>query len=669
MTLANLGFFLLFTCFILSIYGAIAGLVAAKLRHRRLYRSTKYALTLTAVLSVIAAIMLWFLFFQREFAVNYVFKNSSLDLPLRYTFTAFWSSLEGSHFLWTVFLTLCSTLAIWTHAKDNEHIMPYVASAMLMVQVFMYYLLISHSDPFVLQLPARPNGQGMNALLQNPYMAIHPPLLFIGYTTLVAPFAYSIAALFYGDITEGWVRTARRWALVSFAFLSASITLGGRWAYVELGWAGYWAWDPVENSSLMPWLLCTALLHSLLVQEKLGHLKRLTIILSVLAFFMSFMGTFITRSGIITSVHSFAESPIGPNYLAFLAVMLLGCSLLYAWRANSLLPPDTDKVWGISKESALIVTQFLLLSFTTIVFIGTIFPVVSEAITKQKISIQAPYFNAFAPYIGAAIMIAIGVGNVMHFQSSKTTGGRKLFVVSLLGAIPLTALLMWLGDVMRTPQPFALGAQIVGLYLAAWCLICLTYDFKIRAQRFRAGWSGFLRYNLAYVGAYLAHIGILVCVIGFLGNYRGIHQDVTLNGNESVDLYGYKIAFAERISIDEVENVTLFAAPLELTRDGKFVTKMRPAQARYPTTTETMNEIAVYSTLWHDVYIVLASFSRTDGKQVTLNIHINPTVRFVWIGVFLMVIGSILGAFDRRRGQRSRDVVAGNFDLAGEVRT
>jgi cytochrome c-type biogenesis protein CcmF len=656
MALSHLGFFLLFMCCLLSVYGSIAGLLSAQWQHRRLYQSAKVAQTAAAALSVSAAIMLWVLLFQRDFSVAYVYKNSSLDLPWRYTFTAFWSSLEGSHFLWTLFLTICSTIAIWTHSRTNEHVMPYVAASMLAVQGWMYYLLISYSDPFLLQLPAQADGQGMNALLQNPYMVIHPPLLFVGYTTLVVPFAYAIAALGYGDITEGWVRTVRRWTLVSFAFLTAAITLGGRWAYVELGWAGYWAWDPVENASLMPWLVCTALLHSLIVQEKLGHLKRLSIVLSISAFFLTFLGTFITRSGVITSVHSFAESSIGPNYLAFLSVMLLSTSALYAWRANRILPPETDKIWGVSKESALVVTQFILLSFTAIVLIGTLFPIFSEAITNHKISIQAPYFNAFAPYIGAATMVAIGIGNLMFFRSGKISGGRPMMIGSLVVALPMTAAFAWAGKVYLTTAPFAMGAQLVGLYLAAWCLACLTYDFFLRLKRFKAGFTSFFRFNRGYVGAYAAHVGMVVVIVGFLGNYRGIETEKTFNSGDRINVYGYELLFGERVQVSKVENATLFTAPVVLSRDGRQIAVLKPAQAKYPTASERMNEIGVFSTLWHDVYVVLSSFRQSDGRQVTLSIHINPTVRFVWIGVMLMVLGGLVSATDRRRGMRSNDV-------------
>ena len=369
--LADLGFFLLYLCTILSAYSTVSSIFAGRMRHRRLFRSAKIATTASAVLCLLASLILWFLLFQHDYSVAYIFKNSSNDLPPIYRVTAFWSSLEGSHTLWTLLLSIFSAIALWTASRDNEHIMPWVNAALQAVLTWMFYMAISYSDPFVRMFPPMPNGQGMNALLQNPYMAIHPPTLFVGYTALAIPYAYAIAALCYGDVTDGWLRTIRRWALVAWIALSCGVWLGGRWAYVELGWAGYWAWDPVENSSFIPWLLSTALLHSLIVQEKLGHLKRLSIILAVIGFFMSFFGTFLTRSGIVSSVHSFAESPIGPNYLGFLAVLMILFVALYAWRAHAVLPADTDKVWGVSKESALVMTQFLLLTFAAIVVIGT----------------------------------------------------------------------------------------------------------------------------------------------------------------------------------------------------------------------------------------------------------------------------------------------------------
>ncbi len=653
---ADLGFFLLLMSGIATVYGTVAGVLAALNRHLRMYRSARSAATAAMVMTILASAILWLHFFQRDYSVAYVYKNSSNDLPSVYTLTAFWSSLEGSHLLWTLLLSIFTGIALWTRAKDNEHIMPYVASSLMAVLSWMYYLLLTHSDPFVRMLPAHENGQGMNALLQNPYMAIHPPTLFIGYTALAIPAAYSVAALAFGDITEGWLKTVRRWSLFAWCALTAGIMLGGHWAYTELGWSGYWAWDPVENSSLIPWLFCTSLLHSLVVQDKLGHLKRLTLILAFLGFFFSFFGTFITRSGVISSVHSFAESPIGPNYLLFLAVMLIVVTILYAFRAPQLLPPDADKVWGVSKESLLVVTQFLLLTFAAIVCVGTLYPIVSEAITGERTTVQAPYFNTFAPWIGLALVVAIALGNVMRYQTDKFPGGwARLLLLSLFAVIPAGAL-MYGGDVFKTQKPFALGAQVVGIYLTAWSFLCLTVDLWQRLQDLRFNMGLFFQRNLAYFGGYLAHIGLLVGIIGFLGNYRGLHKVVTLKEGDSTEFYGYNLSF-NGLEVGEAHNATLFSAPIKVSRLGADLGEIRPTRSKYPTSSQLHHEVGIRSTFWHDLYMTLSDFDRATGKEATFEISVNPTVRFVWIATFIMVIGGAIATFDRYRGQKSRDTI------------
>ena len=663
--LGHLGFYLLFLCCITSLYGFMSSVAAAKMRHRRLYRSSRIAATASGIMVLLASIILWYLFFQRDYSIAYIYKNSSNDLPLLYTFSAFWSSMEGSHLLWTLLLSVFCVIAHWTASPDNEHIMPYVSAALQIVLCWMFFLAISFSDPFKMQFPIAENGMGKNPLLQHPYMAIHPPILFTGYTTLAIPFAYAIAALCYGDITEGWLRTSRRWALIAWVFLTAGIALGGRWAYVELGWAGYWAWDPVENSSFLPWLLCTCLLHGYVIQAKIGHLKRLGIILAVLAFFMCYFGTFITRSGIIQSVHSFADGNIGPNYLVFLAAVLGISGVIYGFRAQSILPSNATKVWGVSKESALIVTQFLLLAFAAIIFIGTMFPIISEHLTGQRISIQAPYFNAFAPWIGLALVLAIAFGNLMRYNSDKITGGKKTLIQAAIFAVIPAAFLIWMGGVMATVKPFALGAQIVGFYICCWTGACLLLDFLHRLREIKFNWRVFFKHNLAYTGALVAHLGFLIAITGFLGNYRGLERQATLSQGQSTELYGYQFTFTG-INVKEEHNYTIFEAPLVVTKDGVTVTTLLPGKSRYPTKPEMLNEIGLYTSLWYDLYAVVADFDKETGKKVTLQIHINPTVRFVWISIFVMCFGGLIAIFDRHRGVRSRDVIAASWEAVGK---
>ena len=650
---ADLGFYLLLLSCLFSVYGVCAALVGARFGHRRLYRSAKAAASTVMVLSVFAALLLWVLLYARDFSIKYVFENSSYDLPIRYTLSAFWSALEGSHFLWALLMAIYSAIAHWTYADENEHIMPYVSATLQAVLAWMFYLAITYSDPFQRLFPVPENGQGMNALLQNPYMVIHPPSLFTGYTALTIPFAYAVGALAYGDITYGWLRTVRRWTLYAWIFLTAGIFLGGRWAYVELGWAGYWAWDPVENSSFLPWLFATALLHSLIVQDKIGHLKRLSLILACLAFYFSFFGTFITRSGVVSSVHSFAQSAIGPNYLLFLSIVLAGVLLIYAVRAPSILPSEVRHVWGVSKESALIVTQFLLTSFAIIVIIGTIYPIISEALTGARFNVQAPYFNTFAPYFGFAFVGMIALGNLMRYRSSKVEGGKRLQVIALLLAIPPTFLFGWVGQIFLS-EGMALIMQVMGVYMCFWSLVCLCYDVR---QRFRHAkkrvWQFTLR-NLSYLGAFVAHAGVLCAVLGFLGNYRGMDRTVTLQRDETIQFYGYDFRF-DGVSLVNEENVALYKAVVKVTRPGSDAFSVEPARAKYPTSDEMFHEVGLRSGFWHDIYLVLSEFDQSTLAQATLEIHINPTVRLVWISGVLIFLGGLLCLFDPYRGRRSRD--------------
>jgi cytochrome c-type biogenesis protein CcmF len=641
----DFGFVLLFLASIVSLYSVGASLLSVRLRHAPLLLSAKLGAGLVCALTLSAALLLFYLFYEHDFSVQYVQRNSSTDLPIHFLLSAFWAALEGSHLLWTLLLSIVSAVAIWTVAADNRPLLPYLIATLQSVLSWMLILALTYSDPFKPLFPAPAQGAGLNALLQNIYMTIHPPSLFTGYTSLAVPFAYSIAAMCYGKFPGGWTRTVRRWTLFAWAFLTFGITLGGRWAYVELGWGGYWAWDPVENSSFIPWLFATALLHTLSVQAKMGQLGRMSLLLSLFGFFFSYLGTFITRSGIISSVHSFAQSPIGPAYLSFLFVLAFSALLLYAWRAPK-LSTLRPKYWGISRESALVFTQFLLILFAMIVSFGTLYPIISEALTGQRFNIQAPYFNTFAPFIGFGLAAGIGFGNLLRFQTNRPIGGFKTLLLTFLFSLPLSLLYGYFTGVHHSPLSSFL-LQSIGIVFCLWAFMCLVWDLNHRLQALSFRMKTFFRYNLSYAGSWLAHVGVLVGIIGFLGNYRGFEKTVTLHTGDRTTLMGYEIQL-EGIRFKHVENMGLYYAALSVSAPGgALLAHINPGRAKYPTSEDWFNEVDTWSTFWHDLYAVLARFD-PDKQEATLQLYLNPTVRLVWSSIALMIFGSLLCLVDRR---------------------
>jgi cytochrome c-type biogenesis protein CcmF len=642
--LGYVGFFLLLLACLLSLYGFISAIFSGLSNQKKFLNSAKSASYSVVILSFSAAILLWWMLFSQDYSLEYVHRNSSLDLPIRYKISAFWSALEGSHFLWALLLTFYSAVSHRFYHKANEVFLPYVSATLHLLNTWMFYLACTCSDPFKISFPIPTNGSGLNALLQNPYMIIHPPCLFTGYTSLAVSFAYSVAALFLGKMTPDWLITVRRWTLFSFIFLTIGIFLGGRWAYVELGWAGYWAWDPVENSSFIPWLFTTALVHNLLIQKSTNQMKRITLLLSFFAFYFSFFGTFITRSGMVSSVHSFAESDIGPNYLLFLSTLFALMLTLYAWKAPKIASPqETSFNWGISRESMLIVTIFLLTFFASIVLLGTLYPIFSELITQTRLNIQAPYFNTFAPYIGFCLIIGIGLGNLMRSgRQSFLIGGKQFQYITMITSTILTYAFSLQAQIFAS-KGATRYIQFIGVFLCFWCFSCLVLDFYSRLKDIGFQMKLFFKKNLSYSGSFLAHIGILAAILGFLGNYRGLETTVTLQQGETIHFYEIDFLF-QGIQITKEENVTLYKAPL-LFKDGILT----PARAQYPTSPEVFHEVGIYSTFWYDIYAVLSDFQPLNTHQATLSLHINPTVRLVWWSGFLMVLGAFLGIIGKRR--------------------
>lgn len=664
--MVEFGYFSLIVGFCLAVYGLGLGIAGLFRPSQGVAYSARNALIAVSFTVCIAAGTLWYALLSHDFSVRYVFRNSSVDMPPMYLLTAFWSSLEGSHLVWTLILSVVSAIALSSVRERNLPLLPGLNVGFGLSLTFMLLLNVWASSPLERMFPLGQFGAGMNALLQNPYMAAHPPSLFLGYCALIVPFAYSVAALLRGSFTPDWLVTVRRWSLFAWATLTVGIFLGGKWAYVELGWAGYWAWDPVENSSFMPWLALTAALHTLLILDKTGRLPRLTTFLSMLGFILTFLGTFITRSGVISSVHSFAESNIGPAYLSYVVLLLLFAIGLVFSRGSLLQGAGKSNTWVMSKESTLLFTDFFLLFLLALVATGTLLPLIVEAIRGVKISIQQPFFNAFTPWIGIGLVSILGIGNLMRWRNGKMEDPVASLVFPLIWALPLTAILF-------ARKGLDLRSAI-GFFLIFWSAGSLIMDlvFKLRAIR----WNGkaFLKFNRPYLGAWIAHIGFLVAIAGFLGAYRGVEQQTTLDVGQSTEFYGYTLT-NRGIAFSGAYNYQLAKARIEAVDSQGNTSIILPTRSKYTNKEEWLNEIGVHSTFWHDVYLVLASFdSRT--QQVALKMHINPTVKLVWTSLVIMVLGALVGLSHRIR-RRSIDIspnglaletaTEGVEDLLGEI--
>ena len=627
--LGNLGFSLLLLALLTSIYGSIAAFAAAVLCHRRALRSAWVALCCELGLTVAASALLLHALLTRDFTLDYVMNHSSADLPLLYTISAFWASLAGSHLFWTLALCSVTVVAILTTKKTSEAIKPYLLGSSQLLLAWMFYSLVTHSDPFLPAAQRVEDGVGLNALLQNPYMVIHPPLLFIGYSLLVVPFLYGVAALLSGDRSLAWGSTVRRWSLAAFAVLTVAIALGGRWDYAVLGWGGYWAWDPVENSSLLPWLLLLALLHVLVLDQRRGTQPRLAVALALLCFVSTFFGTFLTSSGIVSSVHAFAKTPVGINYLWFLAILVGSSLALYGWR-SPLLAARTRPPSGV-REGAIALTVFVLLAFALVLFAGMLFPIAAEALTGTRLSVQAPYFNSFAPYVGMALLVLLSIKTLALRGTSRIAWGI-CFMLALATALTYHHFMPWY--VADETVPVAASA---GIFCVALCFCALGW----RGARFSP--RDFMRSRLRARLAGVAHLGATLAMLGFIGAYHTKNGQLTLTpGAQEPSSFGrYAFALKGPVQDRRENNAVFYETKVAIYDAGRLVGEASPALASYPTGGESLYTIvSVVPVGLMDVYLILSDWDRTNPQGgVTLSVYLNPFVQLVWAAVALMAAG------------------------------
>jgi cytochrome c-type biogenesis protein CcmF len=601
-------------------------------------------------------------FLHNDFSVLYVAEHSNSGLPMQYRFAAIWGGHEGSLLLWVTILSIW-TAAVAAFSKHlPEEMVARVLGVMGWIAVGFILFMLLTSNPFDRLLPAAADGQELNPLLQDPGLVIHPPMLYMGYVGFSVAFAFAIAALLGGKLDATWARWSRPWTTVAWTFLTTGVMLGSWWAYYELGWGGWWFWDPVENASFMPWLVGTALIHSLAVTEKRGAFKSWTVLLAIAAFSLSLLGTFLVRSGVLTSVHSFATDPKrGIFILAFLTVVIGGSLLLFAWRAPKIgLGGKFDM---ISRESMLLSNNVLLSVAAASVFIGTLYPLFMDALGMGKLSVGPPYFEAvFVPLMALAVFM-MGLGALARWKQTSVPELAKRMRWGFAAAALLAVLLPFVFNHWTPMIAF-------GLLLSFWVIASLVVSLQQRwggststkplvlsavegsGQASTSSGGTFLQrvrnQSLSYYGMQLAHLGVAVFIIGVtVVKGYATERDVRMNIGDTVDAGGYMFRFD---GVRDVRGPNYLAAEAHftVTKDGKPVTELSPQKRRYNASGMPMTEAAIDTGLFRDLYVSMGEpIAESDGAWA-VRVYYKPFVDWIWAGCLLMALGGVLAISDRR---------------------
>lgn len=638
--------------FLVSVYVLAASLYGVKARRRDFVKSAENGAIAVFVLLLIATGALLYLLINLDFSLKYVALNTSTDLAVIYRITSLWAGQAGSLLLWCLVLAFYTALVVIQGRNKNRELMPYVTATLSVVLIFFIFIIGFVESPFE-KLPFTPaQGNGLNPILQNAYMAIHPVTLYLGYVGVTVPFAFAMGALLSGRLGDEWIKLSRKWALVAWTFLAIGLILGARWAYLELGWGGYWAWDPVENAAFMPWLAATAFIHSVMIQEKKGMLKKWNMILIILTFFLSIFGTFITRSGIISSVHSFAQSDIGPLFLGFIAFILLFSFAIFLYRSKELESENQfDSI--LSRESAFIFNNLLFLGAAFTVFLGTIFPILSEAVVGHKILVGAPYFNAVNVPIALVLIFLMGVGPVISWRKASRENLIKNFMYPVILSV-LTAVVLVVIGIRDVTAVLSYG---LCMFVTLTVLTEFIKGVRVRSRRGEnplLAFTNLVSRNKRRYGGYIVHLGVVLIVIGVTSSSVFVTEKlVTLSEGESAQLRDYTLRFdgIEQYTTD-AKNAT--AAEVSLFKGEKNLGTMVPEKNLYKyegnREINQETEVALRSSFTDDLYLILSSVD-TDGSA-TFRLMINPMVSWIWAGGVVLVLGAMVTMWPSGRKKR-----------------
>ncbi len=646
----DVGNYALLLGLIVSIFSVIASVVGIRSKSPRAIAIARLALFVVFGLVSAASACLVYAFFACDYEVEYVYEYSNRTLPFWYKLAAFWGGQAGSLLLWAWLLSLFTVVVAIQYRKSSWSILPGVNLFLGAIQVFFFFLLAFLTPPFKLLGYTPPDGMGLNPLLQNPGMVWHPPTLYIGYVGYSVPIAFALAALLSGELGNEWIHATRRWSLFSWFFLGIGILLGAQWAYVELGWGGYWAWDPVENASLIPWLAGTAFLHSVMVQEKRGMLKTWNMILIVLTFTLCVFGTFLTRSGVVSSVHAFGGSNLGPFFIGFM-LLTLGFSFALIRLRRPMLQDEREFESLFSRESSFLLNNLILMGAAFAVFWGTVYPVISELISGHKVTVAPSFFNQIMTPIGLILLALTGIGPLIAWRRASLNNLRTNFLRPTIVAT-VSAVVLYFTGVHH-------WGALIAFSLCVFVTTAIVYEFgrgtKVRhdmtGESLPSSFVSLVGRNRRRYGGYVVHLGIVMVFVGITGSsvFKKEKQR-NLKPGESVTIGRYRLRH-DGLFENSYPNREEKGVKLTVFRGGRTIGVLRPKQNLYTSVVQedqqTTSEVAIRSRLREDLYVILGGWDK-DGS-VTLKVLVNPLVAWMWIGGLMIMLGTHIAVLPDKR--------------------
>ena len=641
---ADVGFGMTVVALVLAAYGGVAAVLGARTGRAALVESAQHAALGVFTLVTACFALLTYAFLTFDFSIRYVASNTNLGTPFYYRITAVWGALEGSIILWSWMLALYTLILIVRHREGARELYPWALATMLGVLTFFLIVMTVAASPFQRQLPLPADGRGLNPLLEDTGMITHPVALYLGFTGFTVPFAFAIAALAAGRVGDTWLVLTRRWTIVAWYFLSLGLLIGGWWSYHVLGWGGYWAWDPVENAAFMPWLTGTAFLHSVMIQERRRMLKLWNIVLVILTFGLTLFGTFLTRSGVIASVHAFTQGSIGVLFLGFLALVMLTALGLVAWRWDALRSQgDLDSV--VSRESAFLLNNVLLVAAAFTVFFGTVFPLLSEALRGVKVSVGAPFFNQVNVPLFLSLIFLMGVGPLIAWRRASLENLKRNFLWPVVLGVVAAAIAFALG--VRSALAALTFATTV--FVAATIAVDVVRATRARlrlGERLLPAVGGLLRRHNRRYGGFVVHLGILIIALGVTGSHAwSVQTETTLRRGETAELAGYRLRF-DGLSAAQESNHFKVVGAFTVT-NGRALGVLQPAKKFYPQEQAPIAYVDYRLGLKEDLYLVLGDFAR-DGSQATIKVQVNRLVSWIWIGGLVLTLGAWLAILPER---------------------